>query len=216
MKTIILIISLFSIAGCVDNSYKATSTNTLTAKRWTIFLKRVKTNLTITLPLEYDTILTWKEAGCQCISNKYRIQNKKNPIYFDGCCADSAVPYNKLQMTIQEPLYSFDSTAIVNNETIIRNHRQNVLYSQNDPQTRQTQYDTILTYQDKVFSIFSNIVHDINHSVFRQTLETTVYLGGLPVRITFEQSFPKLPLDRTIFINNCISTIKSITTSNGT
>ena len=191
-------------------------TDPLTTKRWTISLKHLNTDLTIALPLEYDTMLMWKETSCQCVSNKYRIQNKTFPIYFDGCCADNNVPYSKLQLTIEEPLYSLDPTNIQSNKEIEKKHRQEVLYSQNDPQMQQTQYDTILNYQNRTFYIFANISHNIKQGSFRQILTATVYVRGLPVKLSFEKSYSKLPLDRTIFINDCITTIKSVSTSNGT
>lgn len=216
VRPLIFIMPLFCLSGCLDNSIGSTESELVNNKDWKIILKHTNIDLTIKLPTDYDTMFAWKETSCQCFSNKYRIQSKKVPIYLDGCCMDNDIPYNKLQMTIQEPLYSFDSTIIVKNETIIKNHQQDILYSQNDPQTSQTIYDTILSHQSKVFSIFANIIHDIKHSVFRQSLSTTIYLRGLPISITFERSYSKLPLNRKIFINECISFIKSISTSNGT
>jgi hypothetical protein len=168
------------------------------------------------LPLEYDTLLVWKETSCGSLYNKYRLQNKKFPIYFDGSCIDSTIPYEKFQLTIQEPLYPADSSVTPSNRTILKNHNQQVSYSYEDPQTQQAQFDTVLNFKGKIFSIFSNLSHNIKHSAYLQILQTTIYIRGLPLKVTFEKSYFKLPLDRTIFINECISTIKSMTTTNGT
>jgi hypothetical protein len=215
-KLILIIISIASIAACYDKPAKSTKTSIRNIKHWTIFLKQANASLIMTLPSAYDTILFWKETRCQCISNKYRFQSKQLPIYFDGCCIDSAVPYNKFQVTIQEPLYSVDSSSSPSNEAIIKTHNEAVTYSYEDPRTVQTQYDTILIHKGKVFSIFSNIIHDIEHMVWRQVLETTIYVKGLPIEIKFEESYARLPLNREVFINDRISIIKSIVTRTGT
>jgi hypothetical protein len=215
MNTLISLFILLTLSACRDTSVHMSDRGDPSFKKWTVNLKHTNTQLTLNLPNAYDTMFAWKETACQCISNKYRIQSKLFPIYFDGCCIDTLKPFNKLQLTIQEPLYPIEAGKNVEKEEIIKEHREVISEFKKDPLVTENLYDTIVIFRNQIFPIISSLIQDYKHSSSREILQTTIYLEGLPTRLIFEKSYKSVEPNRTIFIKDCIKSIKTITTSNG-
>jgi hypothetical protein len=213
MKSLIFYLSLISLASCGETAgIKPTSIPK--SKSWAFTLADSLTKIKMNLPQDFDTVFLWTHNICGIPYYKLRIQDSSYQIHEEGGFYDTEIPKEKKQITfIQQPFSG--KSEIPTNEIIAARHKQQVLEADRDPQTAQTQFDTLVMENQKLYSIFENCLRPIKDKEYIQTFQTELYSKRGTIKVIIEQTQTRLPLDRTKFINFWIDIIKSIRVDDG-
>ena len=214
IKFLIFYLFLIALTSCKDRTTDINSTSLPKSKSLTFTLADSLTKIKMTLPQNFDTLFKWTHNICGIPYYKLRIQDSTYPIHQEGGFIDTEIPKVKNQITFIQQSYS-GQPEIPSNEIVAARHKQKVLDSDNDPQTFQTQFDTLIVDNQKIYSVFFNCQRFIKGKEYIQTLETEIYSKRGTIKVIIEQTQNRLPLNRTKFVNFWLDIIKSIRVDDG-
>lgn len=184
-------------------------------------LKDSQTIVSFSTPKYLDTSMKWINGPCGIYTPKFRVQNKKQPIYLDGGYSSDEVPWAKTEVTFKEQFLNEEQSRL-DLSTVIKDHNFSKEDNKGDPETTNLYFDTILRVDSIFYSILGyNLINyrliknfnltksDSNkQNKHKLIILSSFYAGKSYLRVRFENSNNKI--EDTKFTNDCIEIIKSI------
>ena len=190
MKPLLSIISLFFLAACNDNS--RVDTIQLPPEKLQIVTVRLVDslgNMTVTLPIRYDTSFSWthySDCGKPCNQIKYRSQPKALKLTKESEWIWREEPKDSIErFTISHSGYfpfhdNGDTTFIYN---FHENEKRNIIQH---PDTYKISSDTVEKIGDRHFSIITTDWYDTTKAQYSKKLLAATSLKGNILYFRFE------------------------------
>ena len=219
MKTLLSIISVLIFATCNESSKVDTiQLPPENSKIVVIKLADSLGNVTMTLPIRYDTSFTWthySDCGKPCEKIKYRSQPKTLPITKESGWIWLGEPKDSIErFTIVHsgyfPFHDKDDTSFIFK---VHEHRKaDIIQS---PDTYKIKSDTVEKIGDRYFSIIAVDLYDTTNRQFSKKLLAVTSIKGNGIEFKFELLTKQNDSVTQKFIDNSIYFLRTIRLSNG-
>ena len=219
MKTLLSIISLFLLAACNDSS-KVDTIQLPPETSKVIITKLIDSlgNVTVSLPIRYDTSFSWtnhSDCGKPCDKIEYRSQPKGLRITKESGWIWLGEPQDSIErFTIIHsgyfPFHDNDDTSFI--FKFHQHQKANIVQS---PDTYKIKSDTVEKIGDRYFSIIAIDLYDTTKSQFSKKLLAATTIKSNIISFNFELLTKEKSTATDKFIDNSKYYLRTLRLSNG-